>query len=153
MKRFMSVAVVFAAMFAVFASSNAEDKAKKVEKVKCVVAGKEIKIADAKVAAYKDAKVYVCCGNCKSKVEESPEKFATKANHQLTLTGQAKQVKCPIAGRPSDSSKTVEIGGVKVAFCCGGCLKKAKSAKGDAQVELAFSEKAFAKGFKVTAKK
>ena len=153
MKRVLGVAVVFAAMFAVFASSNADDKAGKVEKVKCVVAGKEIKIADAKVASYKGAKVYVCCAGCKGKVEKTPAKFAVKANHQLTLTGQAKQVKCPLAGRPSDSSKTVDIAGVKVAFCCGGCQGKAKAAKGDAQLELAFSDKAFAKGFKVNAKK
>ncbi|MCR9202030.1 MAG: hypothetical protein NXI04_25590 [Planctomycetaceae bacterium] len=153
MKRILTATTVLAAMLAVFASAQAEEKATKVEKVKCAVAGKEIKIADAKVATYKGAKVYVCCGACKAKLEKTPAKFAVKANHQLVLTGQAKQVNCPFAGKPADKAKSVEMAGVKVAFCCGGCQGKAKAAKGDKQLELVFSDKAFAKGFKVTAKK
>lgn len=150
MKAFgLALATVCALMISVV---GAEEKKEDAKTVKCVVAGKEIKIADAKVVEYKKAKVYVCCNNCKAKAEKDPAKYAVKSNHQLAQTGQYKQVKCPIAGRPSNSSKTVEIAGVKVAFCCGNCQGKASKATGDAQLELAFSDKAFKKGYELAKK-
>jgi len=143
------------ALVAAISGSQAadSDKKAKVTKVKCVVAGKEIAIADAKTVAYKGAEVYVCCGNCKAKMEKDAAPFAAKANHQLVLTKQAKQVKCPLAGRPINKEQTVAVGGVKVGLCCGNCKAKLAGAEGDAQVNLAFSDAAFKKGFKVNKKK
>ncbi len=154
MKSFVTAAsVLLAAMVAVVAVGNAEEAAEKVTKVKCPVAGKEIKISDAKVVSYKKADVYVCCGNCKAKMEKDVTKFAVKANHQLIQTKQAKQVKCPLAGKPADSTKTVKVGGIEVSFCCGNCQGKVAKAKGDEQLELVFSDAAFKKGFEVKEKK
>lgn len=128
-------------------SGQAEEKAKKVTKVKCVVAGKEIELSKAVSVSYRKASAYVCCNNCKAKFEKDSSKFATKANHQLVQTAQFTQTKCPISGRALDSTKTVQISGVSVAFCCGNCQGKAKKAKGDDQLAIAFSDKAFDKGF------
>ena len=145
----IALVAVCAAMISLV--GNADDAEKKVTKVKCVVAGKEINIADAKVVEYKKAKVYVCCGGCKAKMEADASKYAVKANHQLFLTGQYKQVKCPMAGRPVNPEKTVKMGGVTVGFCCPGCQGKASKAEGDAQLKLAFSDAAFKKGFALKA--
>jgi len=140
-----------ALVFAV-ASTQADEKAKKVTRVKCVVAGKEIDLVKAVAVKYRGASAYVCCNNCKGKFEKDSSPFATKANHQLFLTAQAKQVKCPIAGRKADPSKSVRIGGVSVAFCCDNCKGKASRLKGDAQLAVAFADKAFDKGFEVKKK-
>lgn len=137
-------------MFAV--TSIAEETAEKVTKVSCPVAGKEIKISDAKTVSYKDASVYVCCNNCKAKMEKDSAKFAAKANHQLVVTKQAKQVNCPFAGKKTNPEKTASIKGVEVAFCCGNCQGKAKKASGDDQIALVFSDAAFKKGFEVVKK-
>jgi YHS domain-containing protein len=75
---------------------------------------------------YKGGKVFFCCDNCPKKFTASPEKFAAKAHHQMLSTGQAVQVACPISGRKLNKEQTVDIGGVKVAFCCGNCKKKAE---------------------------
>jgi hypothetical protein len=152
MKKVLLLSSACFALVFVLTSTQAEEKAKKVTTVKCVVLGKEIKIADAKIAKYRDASVYVCCGKCKATLEKDSTKFATKANHQLFLTSQAKQTKCPITGRDLDSTKTVKIGGATVAFCCGNCQGKADKAKGDDQFAIAFANKAFDKGFKVNKK-
>ena len=86
--------------------------------------------------------------NCVS-YDKDTAKYATKANQQLVATGQATQAKCPISGGPLNAEKTVEVGGVKVTFCCEKCQGKVAEAKGDAQAELVFSDAAFAKAFEV----
>lgn len=154
MKSFgLAAAAACVALLAVVAAGNAEEAKDKVTKVKCPVAGKEIKIADGKVASYKKAEVYVCCDNCKGKLEKDPAKYAVKANHQLILTKQAKQVNCPLAGKPVNPAKTCKVGGIEVGFCCGNCQGKVAKAKGDAQLALVFSDAAFKKGFEVKEKK
>lgn len=149
MKSF-GLALVAVCALVITVSSNAEEK--KDQTLKCPVAGKEIKVSTAKTAEYKGAKVYVCCGGCAGKVKADPKKYAVKLNHQLANTGQYKQVKCPFAGKPVNKDKTVEIAGVKVAFCCGGCQGKANKAKGDKQLELVFSDAAFKKGYELAKK-
>jgi YHS domain-containing protein len=123
----------------------AENKGKREFKATCVVSGKDA-VRDQSVE-YKGKKVYFCCGNCKAAYEKDAAKFANKANHQLFQTRQYVQVKCPLSGGDLDKTKTVEIGGVKVAFCCGNCQGKASKATGDDQVALAFADAAFEKGF------
>lgn len=123
------------------------EEAKKFDQ-KCVVSGGPAK--EDKTVAYKGGKVYFCCENCPKAFEKDVAKFATKANHQLVATGQAKQAKCPLSGGPLNKDKVVKIGGVDVQFCCNNCKGKAAAAAGDAQVELAFSDAAFEKaGFAV----
>ncbi|MBI1346170.1 hypothetical protein GC163_07755 [bacterium] len=118
---------------------------------KCVVAGKPDAKPD-KFAEYKGGKVYFCCDNCKGKFAEGPEKFAIPANMQLVTTKQFTQVKCPLSGGKIDPTKTVEVAGVKVAFCCENCQGKVAEAGDDEKKELVFKDAAFDKGFELAKK-
>lgn len=124
----------------------AEEKAKEF-KATCPVSGKAA-LQD-KTVDYKGAKVYFCCENCPKAFAANTAKFATKANQQLVATGQATQVKCPLTGGKLNPEANVEVGGVKVGFCCNDCKGKVAAAKGDAQTELVFSDTAFAKAYEI----
>jgi YHS domain-containing protein len=115
--------------------------------VKCfLMPAKNAKEANA--VDYKDGKVYFCCGNCVKKFSADQDKFATKANHQLALTKQYTQTKCPISGEAVNDKQTSDVGGVKVGFCCENCKKKVDDAKDlDGKAALVFSNDAFGKGF------
>lgn len=119
---------------------------------KCIVAGKPDAKED-KFSAFRSAKVFFCCDNCKAKFDAEPAKFEVAANHQLAVTGQYKQAKCPLSGGPIDAAQTVEVAGVKVAFCCENCQGKASAASADEQKQLLFNTKAFDKAFVLSAKK
>ena len=69
-----------------------------VTKLKCPMSGKACK--ESAVADLDGSKVYFCCPNCVKAFakKEAQTKFATKVNHQLVATKQAKQVKCPLSG-------------------------------------------------------
>lgn len=139
--------VLFSAVLAVgFMAYAAEEKAKEF-KATCPVSGQAAK--EDQTAAYKGAKAYFCCGDCKGAFEKDSAKFATKANAQLVSTGQATQAKCPLSGGKLNPDASVEVAKVKVGFCCNNCKGKVAEAKGDAQAELVFSDAAFAKGFEV----
>jgi YHS domain-containing protein len=112
--------------------------------VKCPVSGKAVK-AD-KTVDFNGGKVYFCCENCPKAFQADTAKYAAKANHQLVQTGQLKQVACPLTGKPTKDEQTVEIDGVKVAFCCGNCKGKVAKASGDEQLNLVFGDTS--KGFK-----
>lgn len=152
MKKAILFSSVCLALVFALTSTQAEEKAK-AKTVKCFVGKKDVKLADAKFASYRNAKVYFCCNICKGKFEKGVKGFATKANHQLFLTSQARQIKCPISGRATDKTKTVKIAGAEVAFCCENCQGKAKKATGDDQLAIAFADKAFDKGFEIPKKK
>lgn len=140
--------LALAAVLVASSVANAQD----LTGVKCILNGKK----SAKASAYVDyqgGKVYFCCGNCVKAFKadmklKDKAKHTTKANHQLVVTGQFTQKGCPISGGAVDASKVTEIGGAKVAFCCGNCLGKVNSAQGlEAKAGLVFSKTAFAKGF------
>ena len=152
--KFRSVVTTIAclAVVATLAVTSHADSAKKAKKVACPISGKELNIADAKVASYKGAKVYVCCNKCKAAMEKDGSKFATKANYQLLVTGQAKQKKCPMTGRPVNTKMTVKVGGKTVCLCCGGCKGKASKASEKDRLTLLFSDAAFKKGFEIVKK-
>jgi YHS domain-containing protein len=142
----LMVCSVLAVGFMAFA---AEEKAKPF-KATCPVSGQPAK--EDKSADYKNGKVYFCCGDCCAAFTKDPTKHAVKANQQLAATGQATQTKCPLSGGKLNPDANVEVGGVKVGFCCDKCQGKVKEAKGDAQAELVFSDAAFGKGFEVKKK-
>lgn len=119
-------------------------------KAHCPVSGEDADQSE--VVAYNGGKVYLCCGDCLAEFQKHPAKYAAKANHQLVETKQAKEVKCPFSGRKLNPELTVEIAGVKVAFCCNNCKSKAANASGDEQLQLVFNDKAFAKGFELKKK-
>lgn len=128
------------------------DEKDKLNGAKCLVAAKNAAKADNSVE-YRGAQVYFCCENCPKAYAKDKAKYATKANHQLVLTGQAKQEKCPLSGGDLNKEATVKVVGVTVTFCCNNCKGKVEKAKDDEQLELAFADKAFDKGFKIEKKK
>lgn len=155
MALFASVTLMFV-VSGISADEKKADNKKKTPKpvttVNCPVAGKEIKIADAKVVEYRKAKVYVCCDGCKGKMEKDSTAFAAKANQQLVTTRQFRQTKCPMSGGKIDKDQKVKVGGTMVKFCCDKCKGKAEGAKGADQLAMVFGDEAFEKAF-VAAKK
>ncbi len=146
----ISIALSIALMLTVVYNANSWEKGK-LDGVKCPISGKPV--VENGTAKHNGGTVYFCCTNCPKAFEKNTAKFAAKANAQLIQTGQAKQVKCPIAGRPVNPAQKVTVAGVEVGLCCGGCKAKATKAKGDAQLELVLGDKAFKKGFEVAKKK
>ena len=118
-----------------------------LSKVTCPVSGKAVN-PDATVD-YKGGEVYFCCENCPKAFAKDTAKFATKANHQLIMTGQAAQAKCPISGKKTKDTSALDVAGVSVVFCCDSCKGKVDKAEGDAQLDLVFGDKAFGKAFVV----
>ena len=138
----------FLVVFALVSSVGGQEL---TEDVKCVVAGKAAK--DTASADYRGGKVYLCCGNCAKTFANDTSKFAVLANHQLVMTGQFEQTGCPISGGDVDPEQAVEVGGVKVAFCCGKCKAKAEGAATEEEkINLVFADAAFEKSFGMKAK-
>ena len=135
--------VTCAATFAMVASTHAQD----LSGIKCVVNGDLNASPDASIE-YQDGRVYVCCEECIKQFEADPAAFATRANHQLVLTGQYRQSKCPINDTDFDPDVTANVGGTSIAFCCQSCLKKVDDAETMSdRAELVFGDKAFKKSF------
>lgn len=132
-----------------FSMSHAKEKA--APEAKCPVSGKAVDMA--KVVKHNGGDVYFCCGNCVKAFEANAEKFSAKANHQLAVTGQAKQTACPFTGGKLNKATAIKVSGTKVAFCCNNCKGKAEGMKDDALVTSVFGDKAFKKAYKVASKK
>lgn len=150
MKRFAVCASVVLGL--ALATAYAAEEVK-LDGIKCVVADKKDAKAD-KSVDYKDGKVYFCCGGCPKAFKEDTKKFATKANHQLVATGQAKQGKCPFSGGDLNKDTELTLNGAKVQFCCNNCKGKVEKAEEAKRVEMVFNDDAWKKGeFKVEKKK
>jgi YHS domain-containing protein len=148
----LAAAVIFTARYAVpdeekKGESQDRPAAKPRVTAKCPVGGDAI--SKEAFVDYKGGKVYFCCAACIPKFKEATAKYATKANVQLVLTGQAKQKACPFSGNKVNPSTKTEVGGVSVAFCCAGCEGRVKKAEGDDRLEMVFGDKTFDKGFVV----
>lgn len=147
MKKLMAVMLILSLALVAQAEDKQKKKGKKGKRkrvaLKCPISGKAIKKEHA--VAFKGGKVFFCCPNCPKAFKASDEKHATKANHQLVASRQFRQTKCPISGGKLDRKTTINVAGARVAFCCNNCKGKVSAAKGDAQLALAFSEKAFTK--------
>ncbi len=142
------ISLVASLVLFAFVSSLIAEEAKKEFKASCIVAPKKAAKED-KSLEYKGAKVYFCCGGCPDAFKKDTAKYATRANMQLVQTGQAKEVKCPLSGADLNPATKIKVGDVEVCFCCDKCKGKTEALKGDEQLELVFSDKAFDKGFKV----
>lgn len=114
--------------------------------LKCFLMPKKDVSAD-KVVEYNGAKIFLCCDGCVKRFSKDPSKFAAQANHQLVRTGQFQQTGCPIGGGAVDPEQSLEVGGVKVSFCCENCKTQAAAVSGADQVNLVFGQEAFSKGF------
>jgi hypothetical protein len=124
-----------------------------LEKVKCAMNPKAAAKA-AKFVDYKGGQVFFCCDNCPKGfakgIKAKDKLVAAKGNHQLVVTHQAKQSKCPLTGRASKAATAIEVAGAKIAFCCENCQGKAKKMDAKDQLAQLFSDAAFKKaGFKV----
>ncbi len=147
MTKYIALTALFAAaLFISFTPATVGGEGKKA-KIKCIVAGRPIN--KAQFAKQNGGKVYFCCGNCKAKYMANSKPFIAKGNHQLVLTGQAKQKKCPYSGRALNPETKISIMGADVCFCCNNCKGKTTKAKGKKQVNMVFNNKAFKKGFVV----
>ena len=99
---------------------------------------------------YKGGKVFFCCAGCDSTFKADPAKYAAKANYQLFVTGQAKQVACPLGGEKVSSGLSAEVADATVEFCCPSCKDAVDNAADeDAKIEMVFNDEAFDKAFKV----
>jgi hypothetical protein len=137
--RMFLAALAVAGLFAVGSLRAADEKAE----LKCPVSGQPAK-AEHKVA-FNGGDVTFCCPNCPKAFNANSAKFAAKANLQLAQSGQLKQIKCPLTGRPVAADKSVAVEGVEVGLCCGGCLAKTKKVEGDELIGLLFTDTS--KGF------
>lgn len=145
MAKYVAAATIFS-LAMVIGFTQADEP--KLDGVKCVVANKRA-AKDSKFVEYRGAKVFFCCDNCPKAFAKNTKKFAAAANNQLVATGQAEQVKCPFSGGKLNPETKITVNGAAVCFCCEMCQGKAAAAKGAAQVNLIFNNKAFDKGFKV----
>ena len=156
--KFRSLVAIAAVSVFVAASLTAADKAadKKAKKdplagVKCMFSGKKVVAASA--TDFNGGKIYFCCTNCPKNFAKNKDKLAGKANAQLVQTGQAKQKACPISGQKLNPATKITVAGAPVCFCCNNCKGAVSKLTGDAQIDKAFGEKAFAKAFTVGKKK
>ncbi|MFO0527372.1 MAG: hypothetical protein ACK52A_04665, partial [Planctomycetota bacterium] len=99
------------------------DDTVKLDGVKCIMMPNKAAKAE-KSIDYRGAKVYLCCDGCVKKFKADDAKISTMANHQLALTGQFTQKACPISGGAAKDDQSLDVGGVKVNFCCGNCKGK-----------------------------
>jgi hypothetical protein len=113
--------------------------------LKCPVCGKAA--SPAQHVAHNGAVVEFCSADCAKAFAAHADKFAAKANLQLVASGQFKEVKCPLEGYALNPKASVLVGGLSITFCCKGCRNVVSLAKGDEQIDLVFSDKAFKKGF------
>jgi YHS domain-containing protein len=114
--------------------------------LKCPVSGHAASKQHA--AEHNGGKVYFCCDKCAKAFAAKTTEFAAKANLQLVVSGQFKLVKCPLEGYALNPITAMEVGGVKVLFCCKGCKNEVRLAKSeDERIKLVFNDKAFKKGF------
>jgi YHS domain-containing protein len=114
--------------------------------LKCPVSGHAVSKQHA--AEHNGGKVYFCSDNCARAFAAKTNEFAAKANLQLVLSGHFKLMKCPLEGYTLNPITAMEVGGVKVLFCCKGCKNEVRLAKTeDERINLVFNDKAFKKGF------
>ena len=139
---FAGLALVF--VMIAFAS---ESVAQEMAGVKCIVDG-DRNANEQFAVAYADGEVYFCCKACAATFAADTKDFQTRANHQLVVMGQYKQIACPIAGENLDPKQTTNVSGVEVAFCCENSKKKVNDAKDPAtKAELVFGPAAFKRAF------
>jgi YHS domain-containing protein len=117
--------------------------------LKCPVSGHAA--SKQHVAEHNGGKVYFCCDKCAKAFAVKTTEFAARANLQMVQSGQFKEVKCPLEGYTLNPITTMEVGGVKILFCCKGCKNEVALATKEEQINLVFSDKAFKKGFEKSA--
>ena len=90
---------------------------------------------------YRLGKLYFCCPECIDKFRADKAKYEAKANAQLVITGQFRQIQCPLTGDKFAPGMRMRVCGVDVCFCCADCLRKVKRASADKRAELVFGKR------------
>ena len=148
--RLISLSIFFASFAWPAAAGHAQEQ--DLAGIKCIVNGKKAASVESFVQ-YKYGKVYFCNDDCAETFKEDLKlkgdaKFTLMANHQLVLTGQYVQKGCPMSGAKIVDEFKINVGGIKVGFCCEGCrdnvAKKETLAK---KAAFVFSPAAFRKAF------
>lgn len=137
---------------AAFASEATADNPKKrkdapsksLAAARCPVSGDSVE-REASID-YMGARLFFCSAECIDKFKADWAKYEAKANAQLVVTGQFKQVRCPLTGDEFAPGIRLKIGGVDVCFANADCVKKLRRASADKRAELVFG-KGFDKGF------
>ena len=90
--------------------------------IKCVVSGKGVNKNYS--CPFKKGKVFFDCNESRRKFIDDRTAYIIKANHQLAVTGQYFQTKCPIKNSQIDRNSKVRksIAGVEIGFCCRACV-------------------------------
>ena len=85
----------------------------------------------------------------KLKLDQQPDSsLLLRANHQLILTGQVKQRRCPLTGKLIDQEHQLLIAGVKVCFYDAAAKNKLESLESTwHRAERVFAWQVFAKSF------
>lgn len=139
-----------------FASEAATNKEKKNAPSKglllarCPVTGE--RVSEEASIDYMGGKLYFSGAECIGKFRANKFEYEAKANAQLVVTGQFKQVRCPVSGDEFALGIKTKICGVDVRFCSAECAKKVRRASADQRAELVFG-KGFDKGFATTREK
>lgn len=130
MFRYLAIAAVVMGCF--IESSRAQDKQENKPSTApalpaCPIMGGQIDLSIKTDTA--DGPVYFCCKGCIAKYLKEPDKYtdATKAQREALARRPRVQVTCPMSGKPVDGKTSAEVNGVKVLFCCTGCLDKYKA--------------------------
>ena len=115
--------------------------------IKCPVMGSRGASAKHSVD-YLDGKIYLCCPRCLQKFSDANDKYSTKANHQLVVTGQYVQTRCPSGANIENSNHKLKVAGVEVVFCDEEEMKKvADAANDELKIRQVFASTAFEKAF------
>jgi len=90
---------------------------------------------------YRGGKLYFCSAECIEKYRADRAEYEAKANAQLVMTGQFKQIKCPLTGDEFAPKMKMKVCGLDVCFCSAACLRKAKRASAEKRAELVFGKR------------
>ena len=101
---------------------------------------------------YQGAKVYFSSPDSIPIFQANLAKYASRANYQLVVTGQAREVACPFTGKPLNPNiPTVRVYGLDVGFCCRACQQTAAGVDMLTRLDLIFGD-AFKTGYAIEKK-
>ena len=112
--------------------------------IKCVVSGKAA--SEDNWCKFKKGKIFFDCNESRRKFINEKASFIIKANHQLAVTGQYVQVKCPIKTIVIDAEKQHKqsVAGIEILFCCDRCQKQlVEKANVQEQIRFIFDNRKF----------
>jgi YHS domain-containing protein len=130
----------------------AEPKAEAVVKSGAVCPVTARPVSPAVSIEYQGAKLYFSSPDCIPTFQANVAKYASRANYQLVVTGQARQVACPFTGKPLNPNiPTEKVYALDVGFCCRACQQTVAGADMLTRLDLVFGD-AFKTGYVIDKK-